>query len=48
MKKAVKGQLSSVFEYVRQGSSLYGACKKAGLTTREFYKNMEETVQVYF
>ena len=40
MRKAVRGQLTAVFEYVRQGCSLYGACKKAGLTTREFYQKI--------
>ena len=40
MRKADKVKLTAVFEYVRQGSSLYGACKKAGLTTREFYQKI--------
>lgn len=42
MRKAVKGQLTAVFEYVRSGCSLFCACKKAGLTTREFYKCLGE------
>jgi len=32
-----KNKLSIVFDFIRKGSSLYAACKKAGMTTREFY-----------
>ena len=40
-----KSKLAEVIEYVRKGCSLYLACVKAHLTTREFYQYMAEDVQ---
>ncbi len=36
-KKIIKKTAEAVFAALREGCSLYAACQKAGLTTREFY-----------
>ena len=38
-----KSKLSIVFDFIRQGCSLYAACVKAGLSTREFYQMLAQT-----
>ncbi len=35
-----KLRVFTVFEKIRQGDSLYAACLKAGMTTKEFYQAM--------
>ena len=46
MRKADRVKLTAVFAYVRTGCSLYGACKKAGLNTREFYQFISQDKQL--
>ena len=44
MRKKVKKNLAAeaVFEAVREGCSLYAACVKAGISTKEFYEMLAE------
>ena len=38
MRKTDKAKLIQVFEHVRLGCSLYKACQKSGMSTKEFYE----------
>ena len=33
-----KNKIAPVFDYIREGHSLYAACRQAGFSTREFYQ----------
>lgn len=38
-----KNKTTLVFDFIRQGLSLYAACQKAGISTKDFYLLLAET-----
>lgn len=41
-----KNKLSLVFDFIRQGNSLFKSCQKAGIATRDFYLSLAKAPEL--